>query len=82
MNDDTRERYGELRRIQRESGLSPTELGVRFLLADPSFASVIPGAANVALLKQNLSCSWSGPLPEELRRKLDAVEKVFPGTIR
>jgi aryl-alcohol dehydrogenase-like predicted oxidoreductase len=79
MADDTRERFAALYAIQKEAGMTLAELGGRFLLADPDFAALIPGAANVEQLEENVACSAAGPLPKELHDRLDALGKVFAG---
>ena len=70
MDEALRGRFRSLYAIQRETGLPLTELGLRFLLADPDFATVIPGAANVEQLEQNARCSAAGPLPVEVHEAL------------
>lgn len=78
MDDDTQGRFRELYRIQRESGLSLAELGLRFLLSDPDISCVIPGAANAAQVAENVRCATAGPLPEGIYNRLVALGKVFP----
>ena len=79
MNEDTRKRFKALYDIQIESGLSLAELAMRFILADPDITAVIPGAATIEQLEENIRCSAAGPLPAELHEKLDKLGKVFPG---
>ena len=79
MNEDTRDRFKALYEIQKESGLSLAELAMRFILADSSIAAVIPGAATIEQLEENVNCSAAGPLPTDLHDKLDKLGKVFPG---
>ena len=52
--DDLRTRFAELYAIHQETGLSLAELDMRFLLADMDVATVIPGAATVAQLEENV----------------------------
>lgn len=79
MDEDLRERFRRLYEIHRQTGLSLAEMALRFLLADPDFATVIPGAANVEQLEENVQCSAAGPLPPEVHRSLEALGKVFLG---
>ena len=52
---------------------------MRFILADSSIAAVIPGAATIEQLEENVNCSAAGPLPTDLHDKLDKLGKVFTG---
>ena len=79
MDEDLRTRFGELYEIHGETGMSLAELAIRFLLADPGFATVIPGAATVEQLEENIRSSAVGPLPPEIHARLDALGKVFSG---
>lgn len=78
MDEDLRGRFRALYEIQRESGLPLAELGLRYLLADPDVATVIPGAATVAELEANVRCALDGPLPRELHDRIGALGRVFP----
>ena len=79
MDDDTRDRFSRLYEIQRESGLTLAELAMRFLLSDQDIDCIIPGAANVTQLEENVNCSIAGPLALDLHQSLDKIGKVFPG---
>jgi aryl-alcohol dehydrogenase-like predicted oxidoreductase len=52
---------------------------LRFLLQRPDFATVIPGAANLAQLEENVKCSMADPLPTELYTELNSLGKIFSG---
>ena len=52
---------------------------MRFLLADPDAATVIPGAATVEQLKENIACAALGPLAPDLHARLDALGRTFDG---
>jgi aryl-alcohol dehydrogenase-like predicted oxidoreductase len=77
MDEDLRARYERLYAIQAETGLSLAELAIRFLLRDRRFASVIPGAASIEQIEENVRCATAGPLPDELHARLDALGRVF-----
>ena len=59
-----------------QTGLSLAELAMRFLLADRDAATVIPGAATVEELAENIACAALGPLPPDLHARLDALGKI------
>ena len=77
MDEDTHGRFKSLYEIQEEAGMTLAEMGLRFLLSDPDFTTVIPGAANVEQLEENMEAAAAGPLPQDLYSKLDALGKVF-----
>lgn len=82
MDKDLCRRYRVLLEIQRETGLSLAELGLRFLLADPDFASVIPGARTVAELEENVRAAQAAPLPADVQARLTGLGRVFDGLHR
>ena len=71
------ERIERLYAIHAETGLSLAELAIRFLLRDRRFASVIPGAASIEQIEENVRCATAGPLPDELHARLDALGRVY-----
>jgi len=79
MDDDLRTRFAELYAIHRETGISLAALATRFLLADRDVATVIPGAATVEQLEENVGCAAMGPLPPDLHSRLDSLGRVFDG---
>ncbi len=59
-----------------ETGLPITTLALRYILADPAIATVIPGAQQVAHLCENLAAVAAGPLPAELIARIDAISAL------
>ena len=57
--------------------MSLAELAIRFLLRDRRFASVIPGAASIEQIEENVRCATAGPLPDELHERLDALGRTY-----
>ena len=79
MDDDLRARFKELYEIHQETGLSLAALAMRFLLADMDVATVIPGAATVEQLEENVGCAVLGRLSSDVHARLDALGRVFDG---
>ena len=79
MDEDLRARFSDLYRIQAQTRLSLAELSLRFILADPDFATVIPGAATVEQLEENVRCSEAGPLPPGVHGDLVRIGRTFDG---
>jgi aryl-alcohol dehydrogenase-like predicted oxidoreductase len=82
MDAELQDQYRDLCDICQRTGLCLAELGLRFLLADPDFATVIPGAKTVTELEQNVRAAQAGPLPAEVQAHLDRLGRVFPGLYR
>lgn len=81
MDDDLRDRFIALYEIHHDSGLSLAELGLRFLLADEDITTVIPGAATVVQLEENVASSAADPLSPDVHARLDALGRVVDGLI-
>ena len=79
MNEDLHARYTELYAIQEAAGMSLAQLGLRFLLADPDFSTVIPGAATAVQQDENVQASEAGPLPPDIHARIKALGKVYEG---
>lgn len=59
-----------------ETGMSLTELGLRYLLSDPAVSTVIPGPKSVQHLQLNIAAAARGPLPADLVRRIDNLPGV------
>ena len=73
------ERIRRVDEIAREAGMSLLELGLRFLLSDPSTHVVLVGPRTVEELEENVRWAASGPLPSDLLAELRAVRNIEPG---
>jgi len=56
-----------------ETGLSITDMAIRYILADPDIHAIIPGAQRVSHIEANIQAALAGPLPEELVKRIDAI---------
>ena len=63
----------------RERTLFARALVADFLLADPDFSTVIPGAATAAQQDENVQASAAGPLPPDIHARIEALGKVCEG---
>ena len=59
--------------VSRESGLTPLELMIRYLLADRDFATVLVGASNPAEIEESVAAAEKGPLPTDLHQTLEEL---------
>jgi len=55
------------------TGISVTEMAIRFILNDPGIHTIIPGAQKVQHLRENLAAAAKGPLPEDLTARIEAI---------
>jgi aryl-alcohol dehydrogenase-like predicted oxidoreductase len=51
-------------------GMSMPEMALRFILANPTVSTIIPGMSRVAHVEANLAASDAGVLPDDLQAKL------------
>jgi aryl-alcohol dehydrogenase-like predicted oxidoreductase len=58
-----------------ETGISLTDITLRYILADPDISAVIPGAQQVSHIQANINAALAGPLPEELVKRIDAISQ-------
>lgn len=56
-----------------ETGLSITEMAIRFILGDKDIHTIIPGAQTVGHLQENLAAAARGPLPAEVAARIEAI---------
>ena len=62
-----------LRRVSATAGRSPAQTALRFALAAPAVATVIPGASSVEQLQDNVAAAASAPLGDGEAAALRAV---------
>lgn len=61
-----------------ETGLTITELSLRFVLSSPDISCALVGARNASQLEESLKAGLKGPLPEETVRSLDGIAAMVP----
>jgi 1-deoxyxylulose-5-phosphate synthase len=66
-----------LRGLSEQAGMSMTVLAVRWVLSNPAITSPIIGASRPEQLADNLAAAESGPLPDELKTKIDELTHGF-----
>ena len=54
------------------SGTTLPDMALRFILAEPTVSTIIPGMRKIRNVEANIAASDAGPLPEELREQLRA----------
>ena len=62
--------------LSDECGLSLTEMGIRYILADPDIHTQIPGAQTAAQVEDNLRAAERGPLPADLTARIDEIGRI------
>jgi len=57
-----------------ETGMSLTELGLRYLLSDSTVSTVIPGPKSVQHVQLNIAAAAQGPLSGDLVRQIETLD--------
>jgi len=73
MTPQLRECFERLYALQSDCGLPLIELAIRYVLSDPTPATILVGAATPAELEESVAAAHAGPLPDDLHQ---AVEEV------
>ncbi|MCA9835451.1 MAG: aldo/keto reductase [Trueperaceae bacterium] len=72
MTPDLVTRYQNLYQLQRESGMSLAEMGVRYVAAQDDIDTIIIGAKLPSEIEECVKAVEKGPLPEDLLREIEA----------
>ena len=64
--------HGEALRPLVPAGSTMPEMALRFILANPVVSTAIPGMRKLKNVEANCRTSVAGPLPSDLRQKLQA----------
>ena len=67
----------ELKKLQQASGLSLTDLAMRFVTPDPGISQIIVGAHDPAGIEQNVAAFLRGPLPRDVHAAVDAIARQY-----
>jgi aryl-alcohol dehydrogenase (NADP+) len=62
-----------LRKVAKESDMSPTVLAVRWVMSNTAITAPIIGASKPEQLADSLAAAEKGPLPADLKAKLDEI---------
>ena len=66
-----------LRPIAAEAGMSLATLAVRWVMSNPAITSPIVGASKPEQFADSLSAAEQGPLPEDLKKRLDDITREW-----
>lgn len=70
------ERIEAVQQLSRSSGLSMTELGVRWFAGDPRVGTVLTGPRSVLELHRNVEALARGALPADVRARIDRLREI------
>lgn len=73
----TDRQFEQLQKLQKASGLSMTELVLRYVAADERLNSILVGACHPAEIEQNVAAYQRGRLPVELHSAVEAIAAQF-----
>jgi aryl-alcohol dehydrogenase (NADP+) len=72
-NDKEFETIDDLRAVGNEAGMSMATMAVSWVLSNPAITAPIIGASRPEQLADSLAAAEKGPLPEDLKARLDNV---------
>jgi 1-deoxyxylulose-5-phosphate synthase len=67
----------ELRAVAKQAGMTMPTMAVSWVLSNPAITSPIIGASSSGQLADSLAAAENGPLPEELKAKLDGITHAW-----
>ena len=73
MTPEEQHRVARLVALQKDSQLSLVTLTLRYLVADPSIATTLVGAATPAEIEESVAAVQAGPLAPDLHREVEAL---------
>ena len=73
MTDILAQKYRKIYDLQKESGMSLAEMGVRFMLAQTDINVIIIGAKTPEEIEECVRASEKGPLPGDLTSEIEAL---------
>jgi aryl-alcohol dehydrogenase-like predicted oxidoreductase len=74
MNAETLARVDRFVALARDAGLTPAELALAWVLAQPTVAAVVVGATRPEQVAENARASGTRPSPDLLA----ALDRLFP----
>lgn len=78
LSTPRREQYKRLYRLLDELEIPIAELGLRFVLSNPTISTVLMGARSVAEVEANVAAAEKGPLPAEVLARMDEIAALVP----
>jgi aryl-alcohol dehydrogenase-like predicted oxidoreductase len=76
MESGLLEKYRIIYDLQRESGMSLAEMGVRFISAQPEIDTVLIGAQLPEEIEECVRAAERGPLPDDMVQKIEAIARA------
>lgn len=73
MTPDLVTRYQQIYELQRESGISLAEMGVRYIASQPDIDTIIIGAKVPAEIAECVQAAEKGPLPNDLIQEIEGI---------
>ncbi|OGV63792.1 MAG: dTDP-4-keto-L-6-deoxy-hexose 2,3-reductase [Lentisphaerae bacterium RIFOXYB12_FULL_65_16] len=61
-----------------ETGMSITEMAIRFVISNPAIHTVLMGARSAAEVDSNVAAVARGPLPKDILARLDEIYAMVP----
>ena len=78
LSRERKAQFKQLYALLDETGMPLPELALRFVLSNPDVDTVLTGVKSVAELESSAAAAESGPLPEDILRRLDEIAAMVP----
>ena len=78
LSPHRQEQYRRLYALLDECGMDIAEMAMRFVIGNPDISCVLTGARSPGELESNYDAVHKGPLPKELRRRVDVIADMVP----
>ncbi len=78
LSPQRKAQFRELYALLDETGLSITEMAIRFVVSNPAIHTVLMGARSAAEVESNVAAVEAGPLPADILMRLDELYQMVP----
>jgi aryl-alcohol dehydrogenase-like predicted oxidoreductase len=78
LSPPRREQYRRLYALLDETGIPLPELGLRFVLTNPTVSTTLMGARSVEEVETNVAAVAKGPLPPDHLARIDEIARMVP----
>ena len=75
-NEKTIPKYLAAYDLSDQCGISLTDLAIRYILADPDIATMIPGAQKPSEVEENVRAAQAGPLPADVVKRIEEISAM------
>ncbi|MBT3379100.1 MAG: aldo/keto reductase [Lentisphaerae bacterium] len=78
LSSKRKDQFRQLYALLDETGLSITEIAIRFVISNPAVHTTLMGARSAAEVESNVAAVENGPLPADILARLDDIYSLVP----